>query len=46
MKGRKFWEYIKDFGGVTMVETWITEKECVKWEGKLPTGFNWSCLPV
>ncbi len=39
-----FWEYIKKFEIVVLIETWVEGKEWKGWEKKLPKEYDWGRL--
>lgn len=42
-KGRQFWDYIKSFDYIGLIETWVDEKQWNKIEEDMPDAFNWKC---
>lgn len=40
-KEESFWEYIRTFDVVGMMETWVEEKDWSRTEKRLPEGFRW-----
>lgn len=42
-KDAQFWEYIKQFNIIGMVETWIEEKRWSRAREHLPEAFRWRC---
>jgi len=41
-KDEEFWERIKEWDVVGLVETWIEEGEWEKWKGKVSGEFKWT----
>jgi len=41
-KDEKFWERIKEWDVVGLVETWIEEREWEKWKGRVSGEFIWT----
>lgn len=41
-KEKEFWEGIKEWEVVVMIETWVEEKNWEKWKIKLPKGYKWT----
>ena len=42
-KKADFWEYIRGFDVIGLMETWIEKKEWEDLKAKLPEGWNWKC---
>lgn len=42
-KDRQFWDYIKSFDYIGLIETWVDEKQWNKIKENMPDAFNWKC---
>lgn len=45
-KCEETWEYLKGFDTVGLRETWVDEEGWKKIENKLPTRYEWECIPA
>lgn len=43
-KDKDFWRYIKDFEFVSLVETWVEEKDWANLKERLPDSHEWKCV--
>jgi hypothetical protein len=42
-KDEEFWEFVKEYEVVGLIETWVEEKEWERWKGRMPEGWRWKC---
>lgn len=42
-KNEQFWDYVRDFDFIGLIETWVDERQWKKIEDRLPGNFNWKC---
>ncbi len=43
-KDKEFWDYVKQFDLVILLETWVEDKEWIKWKGRMPEGYQWETV--
>lgn len=42
-KDEDFWEFVRKYHFIGLVETWLEEKEWDRWKNKLPEKWSWRC---
>jgi len=40
-KDEEFWERIKEWDIIGLVETWVEKKDWEYWKGRVPKDYNW-----
>jgi len=41
-KDEEFWERIKEWDVIGLVETWVEKEEWKRWKGRVPGEFEWT----